>query len=341
MRLDFEKIKSVTQGATYIDQQDGMVTFHRFNQEEEVLYSKTQFRDKVFSTAGVQMEFTTDGDCLCIGFETSPATSRKYFSMDIFVDGVVCKRIQNFEESALNVNYTEQIFPLGSFFEEISLKTGPKTVRIVFPWSVKTQLTHIEIKNATYVTPHKKNKVLVMYGDSITNGYDAVFTSDSYATRFADAIGAELFNKGIGGEIFFPALAVIKSHEAPDYITVAYGTNDWGTAEQGDFRKRCEAFFANLVSNYPTTAIFALTPIWRKNYKVKQQFGDFFDVEKGIREICSQYSNIKVLCGWDFIPHDEIYYADQRVHPNDQGFAWYFENLKKTFEKSIYKRKNI
>ncbi len=335
MLLDLETIKSITQGAVYITQEDGLFTFHRFSREEEILYSTTQFRDKVYSTAGVQMEFITDADSLCLDLETSPATSRTYFSVDIFVDGAVCKRIQNFDEKTLPDNYTGEKLPLGSFSEEISLGSGEKRVRIMFPWSVKAQLRQMRLENATYITPCKKCKTVIMYGDSITNGYDAVFASNSYAVRFADALDAQLYNKGIGGEVFFPELAAVESYCVPDLITVAYGTNDWGTAEQEDFKKRCEAFFASLTKNYPTVPVVAITPIWRKNYLEQRKFGDFFDVEKNIRKICGQYPNIKVISGWEFIPQDVRYYADQRVHPNDRGFAWYAENLIKTFKNTI------
>lgn len=332
MQLNFEQIKSITQGAATVENSGGMVTFHRFTPEEETLYLQTQFRDKVYSAAGVQLEFSTDGDCLCLSIETAPATSRTYFSVDIFVNGGVYKRIQNFDEKALPTDYTQGVFPLGRFSEEIPLPSGEKTVRIVFPWSVKTQLCRMELKNATHITPCKKQKTLIMYGDSITNGYDAVFTSNSYAVRLADAMGAELFNKGIGGEIFCPSLAAIQCHPTPDYITVAYGTNDWGTAEQEDFKKRCKAFYANIAGNYPDAQIYAITPIWRRNYQEQRIFGDFFDVERTIRQVCKDYANIKVITGWELVPHAESNFADQRVHPNDKGFGYYFENLKKVLE---------
>ena len=45
--------------------------------------------------------------------------------------------------------------------------------------------------------------------------------------RLADALGAEEVNKAIGGECFFPELAATKEDFQPEYITVAYGTNDW------------------------------------------------------------------------------------------------------------------
>ena len=102
MQLNFEQIKSVTQGAVYITKEDEKITFHRFSREEEDLYAKTQFRDKIYSTAGVQMVFATDADSIYISVETAPATSRQYFSVDIFVDGEVRQHIQNFDENAVN-----------------------------------------------------------------------------------------------------------------------------------------------------------------------------------------------------------------------------------------------
>lgn len=335
MQLSFEEIKSITQGAAGIDQENGVITFHRFTAAEEAAYVNTEFRDKIYSTAGVQLEFTTDADSLYLSIDTSPATSRSYFSMDILVDGAVRGRIQNFDENAVPSDYTVAAFPLGRFSENIALGDGEKRVRIVFPWSVKAQLCEMRLENATYIIPCKKRKTIFMYGDSITNGYDALFTSNSYTARFADSLDAEIYNKGIGGEVFFPELARCKKPFSPDYITVAYGTNDWGKAEKEDFIRRCEAFFKALAENYPDTEIFAITPIWRRNYLDYRVFGDFFDVERTICRVCAQYPNIKTIHGWELVPHDKDYFADGRVHPNDKGFAQYYQNLKEKFEKII------
>ena len=332
MQLDFAQIKSITQGAASVEYSDGKYTFHRFHTLEEDLYAPTQFRDKVYSTAGVQMEFLTDATELFLDIETSTATSRTYFSVDIFVNGALWDRMQNFDDTIFEENYTEMNFPLGRYTKEISLGEGEKRVRIVFPWSTKTQLLEMQAKNATYIKPCPKDKALIMYGDSITNGYDAVYTSNSYAVRLADALDAELFNKGIGGEIFFPALATVKSHPSPALIIVAYGTNDWSKTEKADAQQRCKAFYANLVANYPSTNIVALTPVWRKNHSKIQKFGEFSHVAEMIKEICAEYPNIKVISGWELIPHDEMYYADRRVHPNDQGFDWYYRNLKEKID---------
>lgn len=113
----------------------------------------------------------------------------------------------------------------------------------------------------------------------------------------------------------------------PDYITVAYGTNDWIGIERCTFKEKCKGFYENLINNYPESKIFAITPIWRKDMNEERVFGAFEDVEKTIRECVKGIGNITVISGFDFVPKDEKYFADFRLHPNDDGFEYYAENL--------------
>ena len=167
-----------------------------------------------------------------------------------------------------------------------------------------------------------------MYGDSITHGYDAINPSNKYATRLANALGYDEYNKGIGGEVFFPPLAELKQPFTPDIITVAYGTNDWSLTEKSQFDKNCKAFYENLSKNYPDTPIFAITPIWRKESVTETRpFGDFALVEEGIREATKDLKNVTVIRGFDLVPKEEKYFADLRLHPNDKGFEYYAKSL--------------
>lgn len=335
MKLCLEEIKGITQGAESIEEKDGNITFCRFNEAERELYMDTEFADKVFATSGIQMEFNTDGDFLNLQINVSRASTRTFFSFDVLVNETLIGRCRNFDDSIKNVNYKAEQFALGEFKERFALGKGNKKVRLVFPWSVATEIKHIEIENGTYIEPVKKSKSMLVYGDSITQGYDAFYSSASYAVRLAFNLNAELYNKGIGGEIFFPPLAAVKSNITPDYITVAYGTNDWNGSEQSEFKERCKRFFDSLSGCYPNALIFAITPIWRKDMEEKRKFGDFHDVDTIIRKICAEYNNIKVISGWQFVPHDEKYFADLRLHPNDDGFDYYFKNLKAEIQKYI------
>ena len=170
-------------------------------------------------------------------------------------------------------------------------------------------------------------KKLLALGDSITQGYDAQRPSSRYTARLAEMLDAEEINKGIGGEIFFPELAKTREASTPDYITVAYGTNDWSKTEEADFPERCRAFYEALSRNYPDAKTFAITPIWRKDCTEATAFGSFENVEENIRNIVENFENITCVCGYVFVPQDEKYFADLRLHPNDAGFTHYADAL--------------
>ena len=326
MKLTYEQIKSITQGAVKITEENGLINFFRFTDEEQKMYEGTDFYRKTFSTSGVQLNFKTDGDAINLKIETSPSTSRTFFSLDIFADGKLVDSCTNFNDKDLSEDYLSAQFPQGAFTNKTKLDSGDKIIRIVFPWSVATKLTELEIENATYIEPVKKDRKLVIYGDSITQGYDALYCSNSYATKLGELLNAEIYNKAIGGEVFFPELAK-GNNGNPDYVFVADGTNDFSLREFDDFKDRCSRFFSNLTDNYKNSKIFAITPIWRADFDGPRKFGDFFNVFNTISELCSKYDNITVISGWDLVKHDINCYSDLRLHPNDEGFKHYSKNL--------------
>ena len=329
MKLSFNQIKEITTGAVLVKEEDGMISLKRFTQEQEELYKVTNqdFYNKTFSTAGIKFSFKTDSKTLFLKLKTMISSSRKYFSVDIFVDGKPIGYIDNFSDIELPQNYTKMELPLGDFSKKFQLGEGEKTVCVHLPWSVKTLIEEISIDDNAFVKEVKPKKKLIAYGDSITHGYDALRPSKRYVAKLANMLNAEEFNKAIGAERFFPKLAKLQDSFMPDYITVAYGTNDWNGIDQETFKNKCKDFYTNISQNYPQAKIFAITPIWRKDMNEERVFGAFEDVEKTIRECVKGIENITVISGFDFVPKDEKYYADLRLHPNDEGFECYAEHL--------------
>ena len=225
--------------------------------------------------------------------KTAVASTRTYFSLDVISNEEYIGSVRNFKEELLNKDYTKNQYPLGEFSGNFSLGKGEKTVNIIFPWSVATELEEIEIENCTYIIPVKKEKKVIIYGDSITNGYDALYSYKAYACQVGNMLDAEVFNKAIGGEVFFPQLAKVSKLLNPDYILVSYGSNDWGKKEFDDFKQRCNEFYSEIANSYPESLIFAVTPIWRADLEEEREFGEFGNVEKHIKKVCSFYKNIK------------------------------------------------
>ena len=67
----------------------------------------------------------------------------------------------------------------------------------------------------------------------------------------------------------------------------------------------------------------------------ERKFGDFNMVDPLIRDCVKDIENISVISGFDFVPKDEKYFADLRLHPNDEGFKYQAENLSKEIKKII------
>lgn len=324
MNLNLDRIKSVTQGIQSVEYENGLYCFYRFTKEETAVIGN----DNADYTAGVQMLFRTDGDKLKIKAEFSYKMKiRSYFSLDVFENGELIGSLKNIEDSQCVGAYAVAEYPLGNFEKEFELSSGEKEIRIVFPHSVILKIEDFQVCNASFVKPVKREKVLITYGDSITQGYDSVHPSNTYAMRLAEALNAELFNKGIGGAQFMPALASVDDGLNPDYVTVAYGTNDWNCVTKEVMTEKVNEFLKALVNKHHSIPIFVLSPIWRKDYKSEKPFGDFFGVEEIIKKACEKYESVKFISGFNLVPHNENFFGDLSLHPNDKGFEYYFRNL--------------
>ncbi len=334
MKLNFEQIKSITQGAVYFSKEEKGFQSHRMNKEEEALYISTKFKDKAFASSNIQAVFKTDADKLILKADIAIGSSRSYFCFDIYVDGEFTAAFKNFEYQDMSLPYTQIDCPLGDFSWELPLKKGEKEIRIVFPFGSRVMISEFSLENATYIEPVKRSKVMLMYGDSITQGYDSLSPSCAYAVQLSHMLDAEAFNKAIGGEMFNSSLAGIKNDIEPNYITVAYGTNDWSNLSQEELEENCRGFYKNLKGNYPDAKIFAITPIWRADFEGERQF-PFFGVYDTINKVCEEIGGITVINGFDFIPHEKELYADLRLHPTNEGFDHYAKNLYNEIRKYI------
>lgn len=334
MKLDLNKIKELTLGVARVVETENAISLRRFNEEEEKIYEERNVLFRCLSTAGIQMEFKTDATALKLKVNTHEGSSRSYFSHDIYVNDVLVANIKNFNDER-DMDLIANVFNYGEHSGEVLLGAGDKTVRIVFPWSVASDIVEMTLENATYAEKVAKSKTILMYGDSITHGYDAAFPSNTYAYKIARLLDAEAFVKAIGGECYLARLAQIKNNFTPDYITVAYGTNDWNSRDRETVEKECTGFLEALVNNYPESKIFVFTPIWRKESDKITKFGAFDDMEKCIKSICDKVGRVICISGRKFVPEDEKNYADLRLHPNDRGFEYYVENLNKQLSKYI------
>lgn len=331
MNLNLSQIKNITTGAVRIEEIDNAFHFYRFTKHQEELYKNrnTSFYLKTFSTSGVKMRFRTNSQSFFLNVDTSSGNTRSYFAFEVFVNGEKIDDIKNFCESELSGDYTAAQFPFGNFSKKFHLGTGEKKVLIYFPWSVKATIKELIIDDNSFIKPVKPSKKMLVFGDSITHGYDALYPSNRYISRIANMLDAEEYNKAIGGEIYFPELAEENEPFEPDYILVSYGSNDWNRSTKEDLAQNCKEILCNLSNHYPKAKIFVITPIWRKDMNESRPFGDFRSVGEIVEKQVVEFKNASVIHGFEFVPQNVDLFADLRLHPNDKGFEYYFQNLSK------------
>lgn len=316
MNLNFSTVRELVRGAVRFEEKDGALFLRRFTEEQMALYRdrSEDFYKKAHATAGVRLEFVTDSEHLTVTGRAKWASSRTWFGFDVTVDGKPVCHVSGDRADAWVTYTVSAVLGVGK----------NKRVCVYFPWSAQACVTAVTIDDGAFAEPAQKSRKILCYGDSITQGYDARNPSHSYQNRIADAFCAEAVNKAIGGEVFFPQLAEYGDDFVPDFITVAYGTNDWFKTTREVFEKNAKDFYYKLSQTYPDVRIFALTPIWRGNSEIHiSEVGAFSHVQQTLREIADESPNVTLIDTIDFVPHDGKNFSPDVLHPNDMGFSHY------------------
>ena len=335
MKLTIEQIRTITTGAVRIIEEPDGIHFCRFTAEQEEMYRlrRQDFYEYTFSTPGIRLRFRTDSNRLALNFLTENAGPRTFFSVDISVNGEFFDCVDNCRKIAPAEMYGSVDYPLGRFSGSWELPEGEKEICIYLPWSVKFVLQELQLQDGASLIPVQPAKKALCFGDSITHGADAIHPCRRYISRLCDYLGVQEYSKAICGEMFWPELAAAKDDFLPEYIAVAYGTNDWSHDEFPEVEAHCRGFFNNLIRTYPEAKIIAITPLWRKDEKEKSRKVPLCAVHELICDAVKDYPNATVICGDDLVPHDPAYFGDLRLHPNDKGFDCYYENLVKALSR--------
>jgi len=350
MKLTHDIIKSLTVGAVDHEIKDGALRPLRYTERERQLYLDLRggYHEQLIASAGIKLRFMTDSSTLTLRLAPEKATSRNYFSSDIFCDGEYIGSIDNFSHMEIPASYSGMVCPeieaKGSFIlkKDGEARDKQKEVCIHLPWSRSGDIEELSLEDGAVVTPVKRERTALFYGDSITHGYDALRPSSRYTAILADLLGAEEYNKAYGADFCFNELMSEDTALDPDYVFISYGTNDWWSHTSEGFERRYLESLKGLRRNYPRAKIFAITPIWRKEMNDEKKFGPFASVETIIKAKAEEVNgsnpsspSIRVICGGELLPPDETLYGDLRLHPNDRGFMLYAENVFKKVREAL------
>ena len=312
MFLTNEKIRELTVGAAAVYEEENGLRFAKCTADQLAAWKEAApwiYANAVGST-GVRMDFATDSDFVTF-------TTGEYGKYEIKINGMIRAQYAFREADGHERKNTFTV----------QLEKGVNRVTLSLPsHGAGGIIASVEIADGAFIERHRFDSRLLFLGDSITQGWNSKYDSMSYAWLVSDALNAESIIQGIGGAVFAPA-TVLPMDFAPDTVVIAYGTNDWGLTTWDKFSKNCREFYKILAEQYPKANIYALAPIWRKEVEEVRECCDFRQVASYIHEVTKPYSNIKVIDCFDFVPKEERYFADFKLHPNDKGFEHYGKNL--------------
>lgn len=323
MKLSTHQLPSLVRGAVRFSEEDGWFRPNRFTERQTEAYRATGNLDllaKTFASASMRLAFRTDSRELGFAYRLRKASSRPFAWFDLSLDGVMTAHFGN--EEVQDGYEGEAVLDLGA---------GTKLVELTLPWSHRTDLRDLRIDDGAFFEPVHRPRKILAYGDSITHGYDAVYPSLSYIDQFASMTGADVTNKAVAADTFFPELIDGETSETPDLVTIAYGTNDWNRLTRQTTAERAGAFLRKISARYPDVPVLAISPIWRGDWNdfAQRPFGaPATTVDPLLREAAQGLANVTVLDGWPLVPHLPEFYSDRRLHPNDLGFGLYARHLR-------------
>jgi len=317
MKLNLKDVAAIAHGALRVeDHGNGAIALYRFTEKQQDLYDHTKdFGNKARAASGIRLELATNTSLFSFDYHVFTASSRRFYYFDVYVDGVMVKH--HGHEGLKEAKGTLSV----------KLGEGMHTVTVYFPCLFGVKVSNVTLDDGCVFAPVVRKTRLLCYGDSITQGYDATYSSQSYANLLADKLEADMVDQGIGGEIFRPALIDPDMDYDPDIITVAYGTNDWSGQERESMVKNANEFFARLRVTYPRAKIFAITPIWRADDDRVTKVGSFEEGRQIVRDAALAQKGVVVIEGDGMIPHLCEVCSDAYLHPNDYGFKFYANAL--------------
>ena len=314
MKLTFEQIRSVTNGALRVTEEADGVHFYKCTEQQTAAwYSFSEMLGNGSRcTTGVRLDFITNSK----SFSFSAPKGNKF---EVWVDGLLRKQFDL--KKCRETGETPSLplcDPLGNEKDEVR-------VTLWLPSHAAGVLSSVELDDGATIRPYDGYRIRFLFiGDSITQGWNSTYDSQSYAHRVAAHFDASFVNQGIGGA-FFHEKCFDKIDFEPDVVTIAYGTNDFGRFKTYDeMRRHTRAYLSLVKEEFPGKRVFVLTPIYREHREGKAM-GTF-------ENACAIVKEEALACGFttidglSLVPPLPYFFADH-VHPNEQGFGAYAENL--------------
>ena len=312
-KLSFEEIKANIFGALSVTKEDDGIHFYKCTEKQIQAWNNLSegLKKNALGTTGIRFDFITNSEH--IRFSTSSGNK-----FEVWVNGLLKEQILMDD-----LNDSGRV-------ADIELGSGKKRVMIAFPSHSIGVLKFFEIDKNSYIKPSRFSKKMLFLGDSITQGWESNYDTLSYAYRTAMHFDADFVIQGVGGGSYHKTTFDLDINYEPDIVIVAFGTNDYFSYHNLDLVISTAKEYLSLVSEkYGNKRVVVITPIWRADMNSEELNGNFIPIREGIEKVALDLG-FEVADGFKMVPHIKSFFADNYLHPNDNGFAIYADNLIKT-----------
>ena len=317
MEVTFHTIKQITVGAVELWEEADGLHFSKCTREQNAAWrerSETLFNNAL-ATTGVRLDFYTNSNFVKITLaakgkyevKLNGVLYRQYLVNNVPQDGVITLNFENNEEKHI-------LFSLPSL-------------------DYAGVISSMEIADGAYVKPHTFDRKILFVGDSITQGYNSVYDTSSYAYQVSEYLNADSVIQGIGGAVFAPK-TVLPTGYQPDIVFIAFGTNDFVCLQTlEELEQNAREYIQKIQAIYVEAKLFVISPIWRMDEKQVRAMGSFQECCNRIKALAKEL-DVNAIDGERLVPKLADFMADT-VHPNDLGFSVYALNLLKRLKGKI------
>jgi len=240
--------------------------------------------------------------------------ARNYLGLDVEVDGIVMK--------SLRMNLLPEMKKVTLHLVEFP-DEKERQIKVYLPVSVEVDSISFSADGEPLKKPEQR---LLFFGDSITQGMDAVSPVCTYPVVCAKILNMDYINQGVGGYVFDAGSLDEDFPIEPDIITVAYGVNDWNKDKSAwEINQAAATYLEKLKSIFKKAHIFVITPIWTDRENQKKASGTLQDLRKNIEQVAKK-TGCYVINGLTLVPNNSFYFVDG-IHPNETGHLMYGTNL--------------
>ena len=307
MVLTNEELKAIYFGAYEFEEtDDGYLQAFQYS-KKQIEYFKgalEMWYERCTASTAKTLEFRTSANKLSFDYKIIWKGSPDSF--EIMVDGLVS-----------GIKYVKDIMDVGTI--EWELPEGEKNVVIYLPADATVLIKNFAID--AKIVPAVKGEKVLWLGDSITQGYGPLRSSNTYVSVANRILNYDIINQGIGGYVYDKNSLMKMEGYNPDKIIVALGTNQYGD----DDMSVVEEYYETLIGIYgKEIPILCITPLWRGDSV--DGLPVLMDFCEKVRNIAGQHKNVKIVDGMKMIPHFPEYFLDN-LHPNCLGCEIYGRNL--------------